>query len=351
MKHGLAPLPTSLSTPISAAHPEAYALPAVSNAHETSGPHDLAPQAWAAGPSRLAYPTLFPAAYVDVSRPAYANRGAGHDSPPSWSTDEGHYVPAVSPYMAGTGAVASTGAARVPYEASTSAPGWDPGTIPSVSLAPLHPVRPQREWNDRGRQLLGRPRLRSLSPRLTSDLVARETTARRDAPEPQRSVSSARPFPCTFCARAFARKHDLERHARVHVRPPANPVGRPALPVRRMQKRVPPQRRPPAAHVRRCTHAGVWTMPTSQYPAGMLAHPRRCLRAHEHECTIERIHTLLALQIRKVYPCVFCDDIGRQHGVLHLEQLLEGVLDRYVRHTRCDRDATCGALFVDQQRH
>ncbi|PKI84882.1 hypothetical protein MVES_001043 [Malassezia vespertilionis] len=32
----------------------------------------------------------------------------------------------------------------------------------------------------------------------------------------EKPVGKARPFPCMYCSKAFTRKHDLERHARVH---------------------------------------------------------------------------------------------------------------------------------------
>ncbi|KAI8887033.1 hypothetical protein K501DRAFT_321573 [Backusella circina FSU 941] len=31
------------------------------------------------------------------------------------------------------------------------------------------------------------------------------------------NLTDARPYPCHLCTRAFARKHDLQRHIRVHT--------------------------------------------------------------------------------------------------------------------------------------
>lgn len=42
------------------------------------------------------------------------------------------------------------------------------------------------------------------------------SNAGKSAPEGKEQMQKARPFPCTYCLRAFSRKHDLERHARVH---------------------------------------------------------------------------------------------------------------------------------------
>lgn len=66
------------------------------------------------------------------------------------------------------------------------------------------------------------------------------------------ATSKSRPFVCSYCSRAFARKHDLERHARVHVCSPMHTdptVGRSSIRLCRVQKRLSAQRCAAAPYV------------------------------------------------------------------------------------------------------
>lgn len=79
----------------------------------------------------------------------------------------------------------------------------------SGSLAP-HPVTSEMQfaWPTLRRASLTPSRINTMRlAQAPIPLVKREASCKRN---------QARPFVCTVCLRAFSRKHDLERHARVH---------------------------------------------------------------------------------------------------------------------------------------
>lgn len=232
--------------------PGSLSMPTQENMAWDGGTPLPAPAPTALSNSALAYGTQLSHPTNSLStgvRPAYSlgyvPSSQALPTGAAWPSENGNYPTTAQSLDYSYESASETSRASVPQDASYYRDEAD-RMAPRAYSAPLavpdaskgHTVAPPI------RSSLLQKRSRSPSP-LSAQSARWNRWDSPQAPDSSRrrgssTQSKSRPFVCSYCSRAFARKHDLERHARVHVRCACclTAVGRSSLCVRDVQERV-----------------------------------------------------------------------------------------------------------------